>query len=272
MNRNPPQNGILTHGGQEFRGFTLIELLVVIAIIAILAGMLLPALAKAKAKSRATVCVGGLRQMALGTRFYAEDFGDHVPPVSGQVGEYWFHQIAPYLASQAYKTNPDANVSGSMRIMICPSTKLPKVKPWIDESRYGTSTTTWRTLQAEGSYGMNLWLDNLGNFRNDFPKEKYFSQLTIAPADVPIYGDSVWVGSWPDSKDSAPIDFKGSGYGGGTFPHATGQFMARFAIDRHSGGINIGYVDGHAGLVKIRGLWAANWHQNSVPNYNPKLP
>lgn len=92
--------------------FTLIELLVVVAIIAILAGMLLPVLARARDKGKTAKCCNNLRQLGMAAMMYDEENLTY-PIAWADTGDLWYRQLQPFLGRKT-------NVSG-MGVFICPS-------------------------------------------------------------------------------------------------------------------------------------------------------
>ncbi len=82
----PSGRAVARFGSRSRAAFTLVELLVVIAIIAVLAGLLLPALGKARARAQSTACLANLKQLQLGSQLYAGDHGDRIVHNHG-VGE-----------------------------------------------------------------------------------------------------------------------------------------------------------------------------------------
>ena len=114
--------------------FTLVDLLVVIAIIALLVAMLLPALAKAKEKSRTALCTGNLRQWGLAFRMYADDNDDFLPRRGQGVQALfqidrptdWFNALPPYfgcLSFQQLVVNSNQPAANSQSVFICPTAK-----------------------------------------------------------------------------------------------------------------------------------------------------
>ncbi len=99
--------------------FTLIELLVVVGIIGVLAGLLLPALSKAKERGRSVKCVNNERQLSLGIAYYIDDF-EYYPPGREAGVTQWDLCAGAYLGGNINPTTPGARTELSM----CPTARV----------------------------------------------------------------------------------------------------------------------------------------------------
>lgn len=178
--------------------FTLIELLVVVAIIAILAGLLLPVLARARDKSKAAKCQSNLRQLGLAAMMYDDDHRVYPigwPPADGLVGPsfpIWYRQLQPYLGRTT-------NVSGQ-GVFICPSS-LQKAQP---------GETITAGLREGGVWGFLAYAQNC--YINAGRRDIGSAQVGDASGTV-LYADTDgWDAClYPDADLSANVCYRHSG-------------------------------------------------------------
>jgi len=246
------EHGVLRCAVRTARGFTLIELLVVIAIIAVLAGMLLPALAKAKTKARGIQCSGNLRQLQLCWQMYVDDNNDIMPPnkfgPDGTGGPGRVSLRDSWIVGNARADRNPTNIENgvlfgynrSVAIYHCPA----------DSSK----VDAYKDLLRNRSYSLNCWLNGMEWPERTPSRFAKSSQL----ADPGAWKIFVFLDEHENAIDDGHFAIHRRGV----------PRWQNMPADRHSRGCNLSYADGHVEWMKW--LWPRDVgvleHDKSVVN------